>query len=713
MKKIFIFLFLSCAFCVYAKNIPQMEFQNQKITDILIILSDIGECSIIPDETVQGNATFYFKETPFEQGLNNFLSAFNLYASFENGIYYISKINIKFSEDELLTIDAEDVDLTFLLKKISKKINKTILYDQLPKGIVSIHTVNTKVSNVLEMIIRKNWDYELIEEADYFYIQKLQIQQSMINKFARITITENNSVFSVNAPKATFVDIIEQLFDKANKEYSNLTKTSTILENIYFENKEFDVILRLILDLANADYVKKDGIYYIFETTKNEIIKKLKDTKEIKLNNISVENALSLMPTGYDISSMIKIDKNSNTFYITGSQDEIQPILDFINKIDKPIKDKNFQRFDVHFGNVKDIIQLIPSEYFKEPPIIIPDTNSFITTVTTESTTAIKNYLSLLDKNNKGIPIRLKYIKSEELLKFLPPSVSKEELITTRDDTLVFYTGSELKLEEFKKNLELIDIPKPQIRYELLIMQYQKSDNVNFSNSFSVVPIEDKNSSFSFSGMLSNLLNINFDIVSQFGYQFALNLNNEIGENKAKVLADTTLHGISGTDVKFQNTNTFRYNEGVMDDSSSVVVKTTTKEITSGLQLNINGWVSGDGMITMKVNAEISKQGTVSDSSNSLPPTSEKLVTSEVRTKSGSPIIIGGLLQTETTETIKKIPLLWRIPLLGKLFQKINTSEEITEMVIYIVPHVYFQEAEPVTVSKNIEKYYSLYVVEN
>ncbi|MBQ3023934.1 MAG: hypothetical protein IJD23_01325 [Spirochaetaceae bacterium] len=713
MKKIFIFLLLLCSFCVYAKDIPQMEFQNQKITDILIILSDIGECSIIPDETVQGNVTFYFKETPFEQGLNNFLSAFNLYASFENGIYYISKINIKFSENELLTIDAEDVDLTFLLKKISKKINKTILYDQLPKGTVSIHTVDTKISKVLEMLIRKSWDYELIEEEDYFYIQKLQVQQSTINKFARITIKENNSLFSIDAPKATFVDIIEQLFDKANKEYSNLTKTSTILENIYFENKEFDVVLRLILDLANADYVKKDDIYYIFETTKNEIIKKLKNTKEIKLKNISVQNALALLPTGYDVTSMIKIDKISNTFYITGSQDEIQPITDFITKIDKPIENKNFQRFDVNFGNVKDIIQLIPTEYFMDSPIIIPDTNSFITTVTTESASAIKSYLKLLDKNNKGIPIRLKYIKSEELLKFLPPSVSKEELVITRDDTLVFYTGSELKLEEFKKNLELIDIPKPQIRYELLIMQYQKSDNVNFSNSFSVVPTDKKDSSFSFSGMLSNLLNINFDIVSQFGYQFALNLNNEIGENKAKVLADTTLHGISGTDVKFQNTNTFRYNEGVMDDSSSVVVKTTTKEITSGLQLNINGWVSGDGMITMKVNAEVSKQGTVSDSSNSLPPTSEKLVTSEVRTKSGSPIIIGGLLQTETTETIKKIPLLWRIPLLGNLFQKINSSEEITEMVIYIVPHVYFQEAEPVTVTKNIEKYYSLYVTEN
>lgn len=712
MKKTLCIICILFSSFLYAQNIPQMEFQNQKITDILVILSDIGKCSIIPDETVQGNATFYFKESPFEQGLNNFLKAFNLYYELENNTYYVSKINISVIDEISISIDAEDVDLTFLLKKISKKINKTILYDQLPRGNVSVHTENTQISKVLEMLIRKNLDYDLIEDENYFYIQKLQTQQNTINRFARINISENKSLFSLNAPKATLSDILNILFSKANKEYSNLIKTSTILENISFENKEFDILLRLILDLANADYVKKDDVYYIFETTKTDILKKLKDTKEVKLNNISVENAIALFPTAYNINTLIKIDKNTNTFYVTGSQDEIQPILDFIKKIDKPIQNKNYQRFDVSFGNVKDIIQLIPSEYIKSDVIVIPNTNSFITIVTDESKKAIIEYLSLLDKQKEGIPIRLKYIKSEELLKFLPPLTNKEEIVLTRDDTLVFYTGSQTKFDQFKKNLELIDIPRPQIRYELLIIQYQKSNNKNYSSSFSVTPSESKESSFVFSGILSNLLNINFDVVSQFGYQFAINLNNEIAENKAKILADTTLHGISGTDVKFQNTNTFRYNEGVMDDSSSVVVKTATKEITSGLQLNINGWVSGDGMITMRVNAEVSKQGSVSDNSNSLPPTSEKLVTSEVRTSSGSPIIIGGLLQTETTETIKKVPILGQIPLLGKLFQKSNTSEEITEMVIYIVPHIYNQESENVLVSKNIEKYYNLYIMD-
>jgi Flp pilus assembly secretin CpaC len=88
-----------------------------------------------------------------------------------------------------------------------------------------------------------------------------------------------------------------------------------------------------------------------------------------------------------------------------------------------------------------------------------------------------------------------------------------------------------------------------------------------------------------------------------------MQLNLQLGEDKARVLADTTLNGISGQEIKFENTNTFRYRDITIDPETGKPFYTgTTREITSGLVLNINGWVSGDGMITMKVNAAVSKQ---------------------------------------------------------------------------------------------------------
>ena len=67
-------------------------------------------------------------------------------------------------------------------------------------------------------------------------------------------------------------------------------------------------------------------------------------------------------------------------------------------------------------------------------------------------------------------------------------------------------------------------------------------------------------------------------------------------------------------------------------------------QIASGLTLNINGWASGDDMVTVKVDAQVSKQGSVDSSSTDIsnpPSTSEKKVSTSVRTKNGEPVIIG------------------------------------------------------------------------
>jgi type II secretory pathway component GspD/PulD (secretin) len=130
--------------------------------------------------------------------------------------------------------------------------------------------------------------------------------------------------------------------------------------------------------------------------------------------------------------------------------------------------------------------------------------------------------------------------------------------------------------------------------------------------------------------------------------------------------------------------------------------------------LGINGWTSGDGMITMKVNAAVSKQdesGANASATTNPPPTSERVVNTQVRTKSGTPIVIGGLLQIEKTEAKRKTPFLGSIPLLGRLFQDIVKSEITTEMIIYIVPYIHHGESVSPDYIKKCEEYYTKYIL--
>jgi general secretion pathway protein D len=123
------------------------------------------------------------------------------------------------------------------------------------------------------------------------------------------------------------------------------------------------------------------------------------------------------------------------------------------------------------------------------------------------------------------------------------------------------------------------------------------------------------------------------------------------------------------------------------------------REITSGLIVDMEGWVSGDGMITMDIQSTISSQTSSSSSnSNSIPTTSEKVINTHVRSLSGEPIILSGLKQRETVTEIKKIPFLGDIPLLGLLFQSRTETLKNTEFLITLIP---YREEEHQTLSQN------------
>ena len=374
------------------------------------------------------------------------------------------------------------------------------------------------------------------------------------------------------------------------------------------------------------------------------------------------------------------------------------------------VGDKKSRRYELQHTAVKEFIEALPEEVKKNKIAVLADTNGFVIRGMERDIKIVEEYIMLLDKEKEQKAIVLKYISSEDLMKNLPPSVNKENIRVTGNPNVVFFNGNDVREAQFLKEIELIDKPKEQIRYQLLVVQYEKSENMNWARSLDVKKNKGKPLSEIF-GAMSNIFNINFDIVAKFGYQFVAKLSFELTENKARVLADTTLNGLTGEEVKFQNTNTFRYVDRTFDANGKPLYG-SMREITSGLLLNIKGSVSGDEMITMEINAQVSKQGSGGVASGVLPPTSEKIVKTKVRTRPGKPIVIGGLLQVERNVTEKKAPGIGDIPVVGFAFKDANGSETVTEMVIYIVPYLHREHKQREKKEDRLMRLYKKYIPE-
>lgn len=720
MKKVIlsIFLLLSLSF-IFPQNIKSMEFHNQNITDILLVLAESSGVSIIPDETVSGKASFYFSESTIEEALSRFLSTYNLYYEYNDNYYSVSKIQITYTPaTSLVSLKTDGTNIESILKKLSTKIGKTILFDALPSSVISLDIDNLPVQKVLEICIKKFPDYVLEANESYYYIKRLTEKQNNLNESGNDSIKKNGDLYSINLDKGRFITILKKLFSLEGIEYSLFVQADTQIENLYFNDKDFLTMLKLLLEHGNADYIEKNGIYYIIDLQKKGISGKLKDTEIVPLKWISAQEITSLIPSELTSSSIIKIDKNTNTILLTGTKEEIAPVKNVIEKIDVPMGGMKYKRIDLKYLNAKDIVSLIPSNITQHQSVVIPNTNSILASGTDETLNNLTQFIENVDIKKSGIPVKLKYIKVETLLKSIPPSIKKEDIVDSGFPNLIFYTGSEENKNLFLHELNMIDKPQPQIKYQLLIIQYTEGNSVSLKPTILITPDNGNNSeNFIFNGELSNIMNLNFDIISKFGYYFAANLNARITDNTANVFTDTTLTALSGQDVKFQNTDTYRYIEYDYDNSSSTR-SSVTQQITSGLIVSLNGWISGDNMITMTVNATISKQNTDnSSSSNSsssatttLPSTSERVVTTQVRTKSGEPVVISGLIKEDITDTESRVPFLGRIPLLGRLFKHTTKGKEKTEIVIYIVPHLIQDQETSDSDSLNIERYYSNFI---
>lgn len=699
MKNLFVKFFvllilLSLGFPFYAQEESSsiyMDFRNQKISDIIYSVADVCGKSVIIDETVTGSATFRFEDSDFESALERFARHCSLYVEKNDGVYFVTKVQIRTIENGMLSVNAEDVQIAPFLNMLSRYTNRTVLSDSLPNTTVTIRVTEASLEDILNLAIVKLPGFCLERIADGFYITK-SAGTSSRRSIDIFTMTESGGKFSCNIQKASFANVIEALFKKGCREYSLLSKPSATLENVSYTDREFNELLSLLLNQCSCDFSVRTDVYYIYEIQKKDVIKKFKETRIIRLKNMSLENLSSVMPNELNAQGFIKQDKSSNSIILTGSASEINPIEEFIKQIDVPLEDRNYKSFYFENANAKDAAALIPKELLLSDIIMLPSDNGFVTQVTNESCAKLSEFIAVIDSRKQSRAVRLKYIKSDELIKSLPQTAGKENVTETSEPTLIFFSGTDSQYEKFLADLNEIDRPKQQIKYQLLVIQRQKTGGLNAGSSFSAENT-DSGAGSSWSGMLSNIFSINFDIISKFGVQFAGSLNAELSEGKSRVLADTTLNGISGESLSFSNTNTTRYRDIIVDTKGDLYTS-TTREISSGLTLSINGWAGGDGMVTVKVDAQVSKQGSSESSSGSnaadaMPPsTTEKKVSTNVRTKSGEPVVIGGLFQTEEEISEKRVPLLGKIPLLGWLFKKKVVSAVETEFVIYLVPSV-------------------------
>jgi general secretion pathway protein D len=118
-----------------------------------------------------------------------------------------------------------------------------------------------------------------------------------------------------------------------------------------------------------------------------------------------------------------------------------------------------------------------------------------------------------------------------------------------------------------------------------------------------------------------------------------------------------------------------------------------------GIQLDVTPFIGANGLIQMILQPQITsidtstpgqviEGGSIISSAVFAPNINKRSANTVVVTPDGQPVVIGGLIANEKSSNDSKIPLLGDIPLLGQLFRFSAKSNQKSELLIFLTPHI-------------------------
>jgi len=283
----------------------------------------------------------------------------------------------------------------------------------------------------------------------------------------------------------------------------------------------------------------------------------------------------------------------------------------------------------------------------------------------------------------------------------------QSQTIINREAGIVTITGTKNQIDRVSHYLERVKgrLHK-QVMLETKLFELRYADMENTGVDWSKF-------SLSLKGDAGNLFSNNPETPGgsnySFSYQFSMdgliNFLNKYGHvNTLSTPKILTLNNQPAV-INVGNQINYRYESGSVS-ATNVGSSTTNTYIMSsvfiGLTLNIVPEITDDGYIILRINPVVSEElkdnENVSDDGETvvdengirvMPPDIKiKQLSSIVKAKDGSRVVIGGLISTRTQTIDSSVPLLSSVPVLGGLFQHTGKETYKTELIVVITPKI-------------------------
>jgi general secretion pathway protein D len=359
--------------------------------------------------------------------------------------------------------------------------------------------------------------------------------------------------------------------------------------------------------------------------------------------------------------------------------------------------------------------------------------NSIIISANDFVTENIKKTLSSLDADivNSDDTIEvvyLKYAKSNEVAtilnsisgRFMSNSDGKSTVITSHEKTnSIVISSDQSNISTLKNLISKLDIRRAQVLVEAVIVELSENaaNDLGVETVFSggsengEIPIgitrfndsgpdllsivggaaDDTNTALT-ANSLTSLLNTQgivagFGDLSAGGDSFAAIINAISRDVNSNILSTPSLLAMDNETASYIIGQEIPITTGESLGSNNANPFRTTSRQEVGIKLDITPQINEGSSVLLEIKIEVSGvAGTVSSGVDLI--TNKRAIETTALADDGQTIVLGGLIDDDTQETISKVPLLGSIPVFGKLFQSKSKTNIKKNLMIFIRPRI-------------------------
>ncbi|MBW9354197.1 type II secretion system secretin GspD [Citrobacter sp. EC_71] len=470
-------------------------------------------------------------------------------------------------------------------------------------------------------------------------------------------------------------------------------------------------------------------------------------TRVVSLNNVparALAPLLRQMLDGGNIGNVVHYEA-SNVLILTGKASTVNRLIEVAKRVDTMGAEKD-QIISLKYASAVDLAEVL-TELSRESgkdakpttlqTRIVADkrSNALIVSGSDRARAKITQLASRLDTQEQGQGNTrvwyLKYAKADKLVEVLTgvsqklkdesgsatksggntSSSSNNDISISADEQTnsLVITANQSQLQQLAPVIEKLDIRRAQVLVEAIIVEVQDGKGLNLgvqwanknvgATQFTNTGLPIFNAAqgvreFKKQGGITSD-NPAYDLFSEFNGLAAGFFSGDWGvlltaissDSKNDILSTPSIVTLDNKEASFNVGQDVPVLSGSQTTSGDNIYSTVERK-TVGTKLKVTPQINEGDSVLMEIEQEVSSVDSSANSSDLGPTFNTRTIQNAVLVKSGETVVLGGLMDDSSKETIEKVPLLGDIPLVGQLFRYTDNEKSKRNLMVFIRPTI-------------------------